>query len=97
MANGNGEKDCQCENSSLGVSYDSALLFPSNSVTWTIKLLSALFASSDGYCLGSAALISVILVSTTEPVTIAEVDGKNYELGLVAPGTVKCMIHSKKL
>ena len=51
-----------------------------------MKLLSALFTSTDGYILGSVDVSDAYLqVEQTEP-TVVEIDGNYYELGYTLPG-----------
>ena len=51
-----------------------------------MKLLSALFTSTDGYILGSVDVSDAYLqVEQAEP-TVVEIDGNYYELGYTLPG-----------
>ena len=55
-------------------------------VASTVKLLSALFTSIDGYVLGSVDVSDAYLqVEQSEP-TVVEIDGNYYELGYTLPG-----------
>ena len=66
--------------------YDNAALFSPTGVASTVKLLSALFTSTDGYMLGSVDVSDACLqVEQSEP-TVVEIDGNYYELGHTLPG-----------
>ena len=66
--------------------YDIAALFSPTGVASTVKLLSALFTSTDGYILGSVDVSDAYLqVEQSEP-TVVEIDGNYYELGYTLPG-----------
>ena len=66
--------------------YDIAALFSPTGVASTVKLLSALFTSTDGYILGSVDVSDTYLqVEQSEP-TVVEIDGNYYELGHTLPG-----------
>ena len=66
--------------------YDLAALFSPTGVASTVKLLSALFTSTDGYILGSVDVSDACLqVEQAEP-TVVEIDGEYYELGYILPG-----------
>ena len=66
--------------------YDLAALFSPTGVASTVKLLSALFTSTDGYILGSVDVSDAYLqVEQAEP-TVVEIDGEYYELGYTLPG-----------
>ena len=66
--------------------YDIAALFSPTGVASTVKLLSALFTSTDGYILGSVDVSDAYLqVEQSEP-TVVEIDGSYYELGYTLPG-----------
>ena len=67
-------------------SYDIASLFSPTGVASTVKLLSGLFVSSDGYTLGSIDVGDAYLMMEQEEPTVVEVDGKYYELGFTLPG-----------
>ena len=62
--------------------YDLAALFSPTGVASTVKLLSALFVSTDSYSLGSIDIGDAYLQVEQDEPTIVEVDGKWYELGL---------------
>ena len=65
---------------------DIASLFSPTVVASTVKLLSALFTSSEGYSLGSIDVgVACLMVEQEEP-TVVEVDGEYYELGITLPG-----------
>ena len=65
--------------------YDIAALFSPTGVASTVKLLSALFTSTDGYILGSVDVSDAYLqVEQSEP-TVVEIDGNYYELGYTLP------------
>ena len=66
--------------------YDLAALFSPTGVASTVKLLSALFVSTDHYCLGSVDIGDAYLQVEQDEPTIVEVDGKWYELGYTLPG-----------
>eukprot|EP00439_Symbiodinium_sp_Y106_P028956 s8096_g3.t1 len=55
-------------------------------VASTVKLLSALFTSSEGYSLGSIDVGDAYLLVEQEEPTVVEVDGEYYELGFTLPG-----------
>eukprot|EP00439_Symbiodinium_sp_Y106_P071004 s3839_g12.t1 len=55
-------------------------------VASTVKLLSALFSSSEGYSLGSIDVGDAYLMVEQEEPTVVEVDGEYYELGFTLPG-----------
>ena len=61
--------------------YDLAALFSPTGVASTVKLLSALFVSTDNYCLGSIDIGDAYLPVEQDGPTIVEVDGEWYELG----------------
>ena len=66
--------------------YDIAALFSPTGVASTVKLLSALFTSTNGYILGSVDVSDAYLqVEQAEP-TVVEIDGNYYELGYTLPG-----------
>ena len=60
---------------------DIASLFSPTGVASTVKLLSALFSSSEGYSLGSIDVGDAYLMVEQEEPTVVEVDGEYYELG----------------
>eukprot|EP00439_Symbiodinium_sp_Y106_P043658 s5691_g5.t1 len=62
---------------------DIASLFSPTGVTSTVKLLSALFTSSEGYSLGSIDVGDAYLMVEQEEPTVVEVDGEYYELGIL--------------
>ena len=66
--------------------YDLAALFSPTGVASTVKLLSALFVSTDSYSLGSIDIGDAYLQVEQDEPTIVEVDGKSYELGYTLPG-----------
>ena len=66
--------------------YDLAALFSPTGVASTVKLLSALFVSTDSYSLGSIDIGDAYLQVEQDEPTIVEVDGKWYELGYTLPG-----------
>ena len=66
--------------------YDLAALFSPTGVVSTVKLLSALFVSTDHYSLGSVDIGDAYLQKEQDEPTIVEVDGKWYELGYTRPG-----------
>ena len=66
--------------------YDLAALFSPTGVAWTVKLLSALFVSTDHYSLGSIDIGDAYLQVEQDEPTIVEVDGSRYELGYTLPG-----------
>ena len=63
-----------------------ASLFSPTGVASTVKLLSALFSSSEGYSLGSIDVGDAYLMVEQEEPTVVEVDGEYYELGFTLPG-----------
>ena len=65
---------------------DIASLFSPTGVASTVKLLSALFSSSEGYSLGSIDVGDAYLMAEPEEPTVVEVDGEYYELGFTLPG-----------
>ena len=65
---------------------DIASLFSPTGVASTVKLLSALFTSSEGYSLGSIDVGDAYLMVEQEEPTGLEVDGEYYELGFTFPG-----------
>ena len=65
---------------------DIASLFSPTGVASTVKLLSALFSSSEGYSLGSIDVGDAYLMVEQEEPTVVEVDGEYYELGFTLPG-----------
>eukprot|EP00439_Symbiodinium_sp_Y106_P061355 s5691_g9.t1 len=65
---------------------DIASLFSLTGVASTVKLLSALFTSSEGYSLGSIDVGDAYLMVQQEEPTVVEVDGEYYELGFTLPG-----------
>ena len=65
--------------------YDLSALFSPTGVASTVKLLSALFVSTDNYCLGSIDIEDAHLQVEQDEPTIVEVDGKYYELGYTLP------------
>ena len=65
---------------------DIASLFSPTGVASTVKLLSALFTSSEGYSLGSIDVGDAYLMVEQEETTVVEVDGEYYELGFTLPG-----------
>ena len=66
--------------------YDLAALFSPTGVASTVKLLSALFVSTDHYSLGSVDIGDAYLQVEQDEPTIVEVDGEWYELGYTLPG-----------
>ena len=65
---------------------DIASLFSPTGVASTVKLLSALCTSSEGYSLGSIDVgDAYLMVEQAEP-TVVKVDGEYYELGFTLPG-----------
>lgn len=62
-------------------SYDIASLFSPTGVASTVKLLSGLFVSSDGYTLGGIDVGDAYLMVEQEEPTVVEVDGKYYDWG----------------
>ena len=66
--------------------YDLAALFSPTGVASTVKLLSALFVSTDHYSLGSVDIGDAYLHVEQDEPTIVEVDGEWYELGYTLPG-----------
>ena len=66
--------------------YDLAALFSPTGVASTVKPLSALFVSTDSYCLGSVDIGDAYLQVEQDEPTIVEVDGEYYELGYTLPG-----------
>ena len=64
---------------------DIASLFSPTGVS-TVKLLSVLFTSSEGYSLGSIDVGDAYLMVEQEEPTVVEVDGAYYELGFTLPG-----------
>ena len=66
--------------------YELAALFSPTGVASTVKLLSALFVSTDSYSLGSIDIGDAYLQVEQDEPTIVEVDGKWYELGYTLPG-----------
>ena len=66
--------------------YDLAALFSPTGVASTVKLLSALFVSTDHYSLGSVDIGDAYLQVEQDESTIVEVDGEWYELGYTLPG-----------
>ena len=67
-------------------STDIASLFSPTGVASTVKLLSAMFVSSNGHVLGSIDVGDAYLMVEQEEPTVVEVDGKYYELGFTLPG-----------
>ena len=67
-------------------SYNLASLFSSTGVASTIKLLSAMFVSTDNYTLGSVDISDANLQVEQDEATIIEVNGKLYELRFTLPG-----------
>ena len=65
---------------------DIASLFSPTGVASTVKLLSALFSSSEGYSLGSIDVGDAYLMVEQKEPTVVEVDGEYYELGFTLPG-----------
>ena len=65
---------------------DIASLFSPTGVASTVKLLSALFTSSEGYSLGSIDAGDAYLTVEQEGPTVVEVHGEYYELGFTLPG-----------
>ena len=66
--------------------YELAALFSPTGVASTVKLLSALFVSTDHYSLGSVDIGDAYLQVEQDEPTIVEVDGEWYELGYTLPG-----------
>ena len=66
--------------------YDIAALFSPTGVASTVKLLSALFTSTDGYILGSVDVSDAYLQVEQSGPTVVEIDGSYYELGCTLPG-----------
>ena len=67
-------------------STDIATLFFPTGVASTVKLLSAMFVSSNDHILGSIDVGDAYLMVEQEKPTVVEVDGKYYELGFTLPG-----------
>ena len=67
-------------------SYDVASLFSPTGVASTVKLLSGMFVSPDGYSLGSIDVGDAYLMVEQEEPTVVEVDGKYYVLGFTLAG-----------
>ncbi|CAE7248688.1 unnamed protein product, partial [Symbiodinium natans] len=67
-------------------STDIASLFSPTGVASTVKLLSAMFVSSNDRILGSIDVGDAYLMVEQEEPTVVEVDGKYYELGFTLPG-----------
>ena len=67
-------------------SYDIASLFSPTGVASTVKLLSGLFVSSDGYTLGSIDVGDAYLMGEQDEPTVVEVGGRYYQLGYTLPG-----------
>ena len=67
-------------------STDIATLFSPTGVASTVKLLSAMFVSSNDHILGSIDVGDAYLMVEQEEPTVVEVDGKYYELGFTLPG-----------
>ena len=65
---------------------DIASLFSPTGVASTVKLLSALFTSSEGYSLGNIDAGDAYLTVEQEGPTVVEVHGEYYELGFTLPG-----------
>ena len=70
--------------------YDLAALFSPTGVASTVKLLSALFVSTDHYSLGSVDIGDAYLQVEQDEPTLVEVDGEWYELGYTLPGSTSC-------
>ena len=67
-------------------STDIATLFSPTGVASTVKLLSAMFVSSNDHILGSIDVGDAYLMVEQDEPTVVEVDGKYYELGFTLPG-----------
>ena len=68
------------------IDYDLAALFSPTGVASTVKLLSALFVSTDHRSLGSVDIGDACLQVEQDEPTIVEVDGEWCELGYTLPG-----------
>ena len=66
--------------------YDLSALFSPTGVASTVKLLSALFVSTDNCCFGSIDTGDAYLQVEQDEPTVVEVDGEYYELGYTLPG-----------
>ena len=78
-------------------SYDIASLISPTRVASTVKLLSVLFTSSDGYTLGSTYVGDAYLMVEQDEPTVVEVDGRYYELRFPLPGKQMGQAHGSTI